>query len=141
MEDDVRALFQRYVDTFNRGLQGEDVSVETSEYFASEFIASVPAGVHTGKNGASFRQSMAVGYQRYREQGFDSMVLGGVRAILIDDCHSLAFVEWTASYLKNGSVVSIPFTNCYFLRRDDRLSIIGWVAGDEEAELKKYGIS
>lgn len=140
MDNDVRVLFERYARTFDRGLRGEDVAAETAEYFAPQFIASVPAGVYTGANGEPLREAVADGFQRYRALGTQAMLLGDVRVVPIDERHAIAFVAWTATYEKAGAAIAIPFTNCYFLRLDERLRIFGWVAGDEEAALREHGI-
>ena len=140
MDNDVRGLFERYARTFDRGLQGEDVAAETAEYFAPQFIASVPSGVYTGANGDPLREAVTGGFERYRALGTRAMLLGDIRVVPIDERHVLAFVSWTATYEKDDAVIGIPFTNCYFLRVDERLRIFGWVVGDEEAALREHGI-
>ena len=140
MSKDIRAFFERYEQTFGRGLLGEDVGAEVADFFAPEFIASVPAGVYTGHNDNKLRVAMTDGFERYRALATEAMTLGDIRVVPIDDLHALAFVNWTACYRKDGALTSILFTNCYFLRCDERWRIFGWVAGDEEAALRDHGI-
>ena len=143
METAVRRLFERYETFFNRSL-GDDVDInELASLYASEFIAAGPAGVRTGKNDGQFRQAMAQGYDRYRTIGTKEMRIRDIRLSAIDPLHGLAHVAWTATYARNDRPdVTIDFDVHYLIQMlDGEPKVFGWVSGDEQALLRKHGIT
>ena len=143
MEADVRKLFERYESLFNQSLGGSADMDEVAALYASEFIAASPAGVMTGKNDDQLKQVMAQGYARYREMGTKEMRIRDIRLSPMDDLHCVAHVAWTATYArKDQPDVTIEFEVHYFVQKlGGEPKVFGWVSGDEQALLKKYGIT
>lgn len=143
METSVRELFERYERFFARSLGGDIDMDEVSSLYAAEFIAASPAGVMGGKNDEQFKQTMAQGYAHYREIGTKGMRIRDVRISPIDEHHCLAHVAWTATYLrKDQTEVAIDFEVHYLVQKlDGEPKVFGWIAGDEQALLKKYGVT
>ncbi len=142
METGVRVFFQRYESLFNRALGGDAKMEEVAALYASDFIASTPAAVMTGKNDEYFRQAMEEGYARYRAMGTKAMRIRGIRLSSVDAHHCVAHVAWTAIHArKDGTDLAIEFEVHYFVRMvEEEPKVFGWVSGDEEALLRKHGI-
>ncbi|WP_129792224.1 nuclear transport factor 2 family protein [Sphingosinicella sp. CPCC 101087] len=142
MENSVRKLFQRYERSFTQALGGDMDMDEVASLYASEFIAALPAGVMAGKNDDQLRQVMAQGYEYYRSIGTKEMRIRNVRLSPIDERHCVAHVAWTATYeRKDEAETAIDFDVHYFVQTLDGVSkVFGWVAGDEQALLRKHGI-
>ena len=143
MEGSVRKFFERYESSFNRSLCGDTNMDEVAALYASEFIVASPAGVTIGKNDDQLKQVMAQGHARYRVMGTKEMRLRHIRLSLIDDRHCVARVAWTATYArKNRPDVVIDFDVHYFVQKlEGEPKVFGWVSGDEQALLKKHGIT
>lgn len=143
IESSVRRFFERYESCFNQALAGHVDMDEAAALYASEFIAASPAGVMTGKNDEQLKQSMAQGYARYRAMGTREMRIRDVRVSPIDDSHCVAHVAWTAIYSREKQPdVSILFDVHYLVQElDGQPKVFGWVSGDEQALLKKHGIT
>ena len=73
METSVGKFFERYESFFNQSLAGHVDMDEVVPLYASEFIATSPAGVMTGRNDDRLKQVMAQGYARYRAMGTKEM--------------------------------------------------------------------
>lgn len=142
-EDAVRRFFDRYADLFNRALAGEADMAEVAALYAPAFIAAGPAGVMAGKNDAGFRDVMAQGYARYRAMGTKGMRVRGVGLSPIDAHHGVARVAWTATYARPGRAdVTIDFEVGYLVQLlGGDPQVFGWVAGDEEALLRRHGLA
>ena len=143
MENSIRKLFQRYERFFKQALDGDIDQDEIAALYSSEFIAASPGGVVTGKNDDEFKQFMVRGYARYRAIGTREMRIRGIRLSPIDELHTVAHVDWTAIYGSESQEadVSIDFTVHYFVQTlEGQSRVFGWVAGDEQALLKEYGI-
>ena len=142
METSVRALFERYESFFNRALAGKADMGEVAALYSPAFIAASPAGVMTGENDKKFQQTMAQGYAHYRAIGTKEMRIRNVGTSLIDAHHCVAHVAWTATYGRKGRPdVTIDFEVHYLVQKLDREpKVFGWVAGDEQALLKRHGI-
>jgi hypothetical protein len=142
MEQEVRQLFERYEEVFKGGLRGELEPQAAAQLYASECIAASPAGVSTAKNDAQLLEVMAQGYERYRSSGMKNMRMRELRIAPIDGQHCLAHVAWTATYArKQQPDVDIDFEVHYFIQKlKAEAKVFGWVAGDEQAVLKKHGI-
>lgn len=142
MEAEVRAFFERYERFFNRSLAGGRDMDEAAALYASEFIAASPAGVMAGRNDETLKEAMLQGYARYREIGTKDMRLRGVRLSVLDEHHGVAQVAWTATYSRRDQAdVAIDFDVHYFVQiLNGEPKVFGWVAGDEQALLRKHGI-
>lgn len=142
MESDVRKLFQRYEESFNRALKGDIDMKDVASLYAIEFIAATPTGVMAGKNDDQLRQVMAQGYAHYRAIGTRSMRIRHLRISPIDKCHCLAHVAWAATYARKGlPETAIDFDVHYLVQSlDGEPKVFGWVSGDESALLKQHGI-
>lgn len=146
MEADVRKLFARYERFFERSLGGDIDMDEAAALYAPAFIAATPAGVMTGTNDDRFRRALADGYAHYRAIGTKGMRIRAVRLSPIDEHHCVAHVAWTATYARKdgpegGPDVAIDFDVHYLVRtQDGDARVFGWVAGDEQALMKKHGI-
>jgi hypothetical protein len=143
METSVRKFFERYERFFNQSLGGDMDMDEVAALYASEFIAASPAGVMTGKNDDQLKQVMAQGYARYRAIGRKQMRIRNVRLSPIDGHHCVAHVAWTAIYARKVQPdVAIDFDVHYFVQHlDGEPKVFGWVSGDEQALLRKHGIT
>ena len=143
METSVRTLFKRYERLFNQSLGGDVDLDEVASLYASEFIGAAPAGVRTGKNDEQFKRVMAEGYAHYRATGAKEMRIRAVRLSPIDEHHCVAHVAWTATYArKDRPDVAIDFDVHYLVQKlDGEPKVFGWVAGDQDALLRKHGSS
>jgi hypothetical protein len=142
MEAEVRKLFDRYERLFNQSLGGHPDLDEVASLYASEFIAASPAGVLTGKNDEQLRQAMTQGYAHYRAIGTKRMRIRDVAVSPIDEHHCVAHVAWTATYARQDQAeLAIDFDVHYLVQKlDGEPKVFGWVAGDEQALLRKHGI-
>ena len=142
MESAVRRLFEQYENFFNSSLGGDVDGEVMASLYAPEFIAASPAGVLTGKNDDQFKQAMEQGYAHYRAIGTKRMRIRDIRISPIDERHCLAHVAWTATYAREGqSDTIIHFTVHYLVQQlNDKATVFGWIAGDEQALLKEHGI-
>lgn len=143
MEAAVRKLFERYESLFNQSLGGDPDMDAIASLYASDFIAASPAGVMTGKNDDQLKRVMAQGYARYRAIGTKGMQIRDVRISPIDERHCLAHVAWTATYAREDRPdTAIDFEVHYLVQKlDGEAKVFGWVSGDEDALLKKHGIT
>ncbi len=143
METSVRKLFERYERFFKQSLAGDIDMDEVASLYASDFIAATPAGVMTGKNDDQLKQVMAQGYAHYRAIGTKEMRIRNVRLSPIDEHHCVAHVAWTATYArKDQPDIAIDFDVHYFVQTlDGEPKVFGWVSGDEQALLRKHGIT
>ena len=142
METAVRSLFGRYQRFFNRALAGDVDLSEGTSFYAPAFIAASPAGIVTGKNDTQLVEVMAQGYERYRAMGTREIRLRDVRLSPMDEHHCVAHVAWTAIYARKGEPdLPIDFDVHYLVQRlGEEPKIFGWVSGDEQALLERYGI-
>jgi hypothetical protein len=141
-EASIRKFFERYENCFNQALAGSSDMAEVARLYASDFIAASPAGVVAGKNDAQLKQVMAQGYARYRTLGTKAMRIRNVRLSALDALHCVAHVAWTATYArKDKPDLALDFDVHYFVQElNGELKVFGWVAGDEEALLRKHDI-
>ena len=142
METSVRKLFERYERLFNQSLGGDKDMREIASLYSSNFMASTPTGVMTGKNNDQLKQVMARGYAHYRAIGTKEMRIRSLRLSPIDEHHCVAHVAWRATYArKDQPDVVIDFDVHYFVRMFGEVSkVFGWVSGDEQALLRQHGI-
>lgn len=142
MEAQVRKLFKRYEQLFQKSLAGDADMDEVTSVYASAFIAASPAGVMVGKNDDQLKQVMEQGYAHYRAIGTKEMRIRDVRIAPIDEHHCVAHVAWTSTYTRKGQPdVTIDFDVHYLVQRlGGEPKIFGWVSGDEQEVLRKHGI-
>ncbi|MDX3905835.1 MAG: nuclear transport factor 2 family protein [Pigmentiphaga sp.] len=141
MEQAITKLFERYEHAFNTALAGDTDLDEVSSLYTDVFVSATPAGISTGTNDESLKRVMKAGFEHYRAIGTTRMAVHQLHVDPIDALHAIAFVDWIATYDRQGSTLNIPFTNAYFVRlQGDAPKVFGWVTGDEEAELRKHGI-
>jgi hypothetical protein len=142
MEAQVRKLFERYEQLFQKSLAGDADMDDVVSVYASAFIAASPAGVMVGKNDDQLKQVMEQGYAHYRAIGTKEMRVRDVRISPIDEHHCVAHVAWTSTYArKDRPDVTIDFDVHYLVQKlGGELKIFGWVSGDEQEVLRKHGI-
>lgn len=142
METETRRLFERYERLFRQALAGDADMDEVASLYASDFIAASPAGVMSGRNDQQFRDVMARGYAHYRDIGTRQMRIRDIRIAPIDGLHCTASVAWTAVYARADlAETAIDFEVHYLVQvRQGEARVFGWVSGDEQALLKRYGV-
>ena len=142
METQVKALFERYEQAMKQALAGKPDMEETTDFYASAFVAASPAGIMAGKNDDALKQVMEQGYAHYRAIGTKEMRIRETRISPIDDHHCVAHVAWTATYARQDKPdVTIDFDVHYLVQQlDGAPKIFGWISGDEQAVLKQHGI-
>lgn len=140
-EPDFDTFFHGYVAAYNRSL-GERVDAKAiRSHFSESFIAAGPGSVMTGDNDETFSETLEKGYAFYKSIGTRKMDVTGVEVTDIDEGHYLAKVSYRAEYEKDGETIAIPFSVSYLLEtREGRLKIFGFVAGDEMALYRQYGL-
>jgi len=144
---DIAQFFTGYAGAFNRALASESDFAPITTHFTSCFIESHAGGVTCADNGAEFLKVLEKGYAYYRSIGTKSMSVTGVDSIPICDDHSVATVHWRAAYhTKSNRDVVIDFDVHYFIKRETdkggegALKILGFIAGDEQGELRRAGV-
>jgi len=141
MQPDFDAFFADYVAAYNRSLGDSVDDAAIRGCFADSFIAAGPQGVMTGNNDETFSDTLRKGYAFYKSIGTRSMAVEGVEVTGIDPMHFLARVSYRAAYDKDGEEIVIPFSVSYLLQyREDRLRIFAFIAGDEMAIYRRYGL-
>ncbi|SJM33932.1 nuclear transport factor 2 family protein [Mesorhizobium delmotii] len=142
MEAQVRKLFERYEQLFEKSLAGDANMDEVTSVYASAFIAASPAGVMVGKNDDQLKQVMEQGHARYRAIGTKAMRIRDVRISPIDGHHCVARVAWTSTYArKDQPDVTIDFDVHYLVQKlGGEPKLFGWVSGDEQEVLRKHGV-
>lgn len=142
MHKAVKELFERYARNFNAALMAEPDLEAIAGLYAETFIAASPAGIMSGRNDDELRKVMAGGFARYRQMGTKKMEVSDLRVTPIDELHGLAHVDWRATYEVDGARKVIDFTNVYLVRIEGtKGKVFGWITGDEDAELRKHGIT
>ena len=142
MPHNIPAFFESYANLYNRALAGENVFGEIASRFSTRFIAAGPQGVSTGKQDAAFRRTLAKGYDFYRSIGTKKMTAKRVETTPIDASHCMAKVFFCAEYRKpDGSSLKLEFDVTYLLDvSTTKPKIFGFVAGDEMALYRQYGL-
>lgn len=143
METEVRRLFERYERSFNEALRGHVDLKEAMSFYAPAFISATPFGVAAGANDDGLKRALEQGYTHYRETGTKEMRVTGIRTTPVDEGHCIAHVAWTATYARRDKAdVSIDFEVHYLIQKlGQEPTIFGWIAGDEQALLRKHGIA
>lgn len=143
MEQAVRALFAQYERFFAAALAGGPDPEMIAALYAPEFIAASPVGVKAGRNDDALIAAMAQGYAYYREIGTRSMSIRDLRISAIDECHCIAHIGWRALYARDDLPrTEIDFDVHYLVQYlGGAARIFGWISGDEQAVLKRHGIT
>lgn len=133
------AFFAEYVASFNRGLEGEPNPDGLLERYADCYVIAHPAGVMCGTNGPDLRESMAKGFEYYSKLGNTAMALDGIEITPIDGIHAMVRVRYEAAFAARD--LTVPFAVTYFVQlMGDTPKIFGWVAPDEAAIMRTYGV-
>jgi hypothetical protein len=110
--------------------------------YSTGFVSVTPAAVMVGENGQQLKDIMKKGFEAYRAIGTRRMTCVDVSVMPINQDHCVAEVNWSGDYeRKDGSPVTIDFAVNYLVeKRDGKLKVFGWIAGDEQAEFRKHGL-
>lgn len=140
---DYETFFRDYVDVMNRSM-AEQVDMQALRDSYAEYFVSAGAGgvVRGGANDEQYASVLKQGAEFYKAIGLKVMTLLKVETTPIDGGHDMARPFFRADYVKkDGTPVSIDFDVVYMIqRRDSGPKIFAFVAGDEMALYKKYGL-
>jgi hypothetical protein len=142
-QPDYEAFFRDYVGVFNQSTKsGVDVDAIRASY--AEFFVSAGAGgvVQGGANDEKYAEILRQGTGFYEAIGLEGMTLLKVETMPIDAEHDMVRPYFRADYRKkDGKTVAIEFDVVYMLqRRGGGPKIFAFVAGDEVALYRKYGL-
>ncbi|WP_245493484.1 MULTISPECIES: nuclear transport factor 2 family protein [unclassified Mesorhizobium] len=139
---DLQEFFKTYEKVYNDAIAGTVDLDDVADIYSTGFVSVTPAGVIVGENGAELKDVMKKGFEAYRAIGSKKMICADVSVTPIDQDHCVAKVQWSGEYeRKNKDRLTIDFEVNYLVeRRDGRLKVFGWIAGDEQAEFSKYGL-
>ena len=142
MQPDFDRFFIAYADAYNRSLEGEVQDKAIRACFTDCFIAAGPQGSSCGDNDESFSRTLKEAYAFYRKIGTKRMNVRRVQATPIDPAHHLVRVFYAADYVKpDGEPLTIDFDVAYLTETHaGKTRIFGFVAGDEMALYKQYGL-
>lgn len=140
-QPDFASFFAGYVDAYNRSLGARVDTASIRGHFSESFIGAGPGTVMTGDNDESFAETLEKGYAFYKSIGTRHMAVLGLETTVIDPTHFLVKVSYRARYDKGGETIEIDFPVSYFLEmREGHPKIFGFVAGDEMALYRQYGL-
>lgn len=141
MERAVAGLFARYEHLVAEILAGRAGAGEFAPLYTDDVLGASPQGVAAGK-ARDFLGALAQGFERYRALGTRRMQVTGLRVVPIDAEHCLAHVGWSALYERDDlPPTTIAFEVHYLVRlHEGEARVFGWIAGDEEASLRKHGV-
>lgn len=142
METAVRALFDRYETLFAQGLAGKADPAELAALYAPEVIGASPLGVRAGRNDAAMIAAMVRDHAHHRGIGLRAMTIRNLRLVPIDALHCLAHVGWRAHYARPDLPETIVDFEVHYLVQvlAGQARVFGWIAGDEQAVLRRHGI-
>jgi hypothetical protein len=141
-QPDYEAFFNNYVDVFNRSVQGGvDVGAIRASY-AEYFVSAGGGAVQGGANDEKYAEVLRQGSSFYQAIGLTGMALLKVEVTPIDPDHDMVRPYFRADYRKkDGENLSIDFDLVYMLqRRDGGPKIFAFIAGDEMALYREYGL-
>jgi hypothetical protein len=141
-QPDYEAFFSNYVDVFNRSMtDGADVDAIRASY-AEYFVSAGNGAVQGGANDEEYGEVLRQGAGFYQAIGLSGMTLLRVEVMPIDADHDMVRPYFRADYRKkNGDDLSIPFDLVYMLqRREGGPKIFAFIAGDEMALYREYGL-
>ncbi|TPK51764.1 nuclear transport factor 2 family protein [Mesorhizobium sp. B2-4-19] len=139
---DVQEFFKAYETIYNDAIAGNADMDDVGKMYSTGFVSVTPAAVMVGENGQQLKDIMKKGFEAYRAIGSKRMTCTDVSVTSIDQDHCVAKVQWSGDYeRKDGSALTIDFKVDYLVeRRDGRLKVFGWIAGDEQAEFRNHGL-
>jgi hypothetical protein len=142
MNESIDRFFENYVLLFNNSLKGKPDVDGTASSFSDCFIEATPGGVNCGKNDVNFRKVIPQGYDFYKSIGLTSMQIVSKTITVLDQFHAMVKVNWRSEYAKEGAgSISIDFDVIYFIQNlQNGVKIFAFIAGDENAALKKSGL-
>jgi hypothetical protein len=142
-QPDYAQFFEAYVETFNRSMS-DDADTDAIRGSYAEYFVSAGAGgvVRGGANDKTYADVLKQGAGFYRAIGLQGTTLQKVAVTPIDAEHDLVRAFFRADYVrKDGAPVSIEFDLVYMLqRRAEGPKIFAFVAGDEMALYRRYGL-
>jgi hypothetical protein len=139
---DAQKFFKIYEKIYNDAIADNVDLNDVADMYSAGFVSVTPAAVTVGENGQQLKDIMKKGFEAYRAIGSKRVTCTDVSVISIDQDHCVAKVQWSGDYeRKDGSPLTIDFKVDYLVeRRDGRLKVFGWIAGDEQAEFRKHGL-
>jgi hypothetical protein len=141
----VQAFFHTYEKRINEALANPgsmDKHAMTGDYTES-FIEASPEGVQIFHNDEQYAKALLPAFEEQRRIGTQSMNIVSINTVGIDDLHVSATIHWRAVYKrqKDGKVIEINFNETYLLHWiGNTPKIFAYIAGDEQALLKKNGL-
>jgi len=141
-QPDYEAFFRNYVDVFNRSVKdGVDVDAIRLSY-AEYFVSAGGGAVQGGANDEKYAEVLRQGSGFYQAIGLTGMTLLQVEVTPMDAGHDMVRPYYRADYRKkDGQALSIDFDLVYMLqRREGGPKIFAFVAGDEIALYREYGL-
>jgi len=143
VEPDYAAFFREYARAYERSL-GDSVDVKAIRgFFAESFVSASTTGqVAVGANDQRFEEALQQGYAFYKAIGTVSMEIDHIEPEALYENHDRVRVFYVAGYQKkDGSTASISFDVMYLVqRRSEGPKIFGFIAGDEMADFRQYGL-
>lgn len=141
----VREFFHTYEKRINDALANPgslDSHAMTSNY-AGSFIEASPEGVQVFHNNERYAKALLPAFEEQRRIGTQSMNIVSINTNMIDDLHASATIHWMAVYKRrvDGKEIKIDFNETYLLHWNGNTpKIFAYIAGDEQALLKKNGL-
>lgn len=140
---DYEGFFHEYARVYERSL-GDSVDVKAiRSFFAEAFLAaSITGQVAVGANDQQFEEALQKGYAFYKAIGSVSMEIDRIEPEVLYENHDRVRVYYVAGYKKkDGRTASIAFDVMYLVqRRSEGPKIFGFIAGDEMAVFRRYGL-
>lgn len=143
--EELQSFFQAYEERINKALADPDHidARAMSDAYTESFLEAHPGGIQIFSNDEQFREAQQPAFEHRRRIGTRSMIIMSIRTANFDDQHSAATIRWMAVYERQSdrSEVKIEFDETYLVQFIDRTpKIFAYIAGDEEALLKKHGL-
>ena len=142
VREELRTFFDQYTARFNEALEGSPDLDGIAAQYAATFMAAGPQGVAAGQNDGGFLDVLRQGFEQYRRIGTKRMTVRAVEVTAIDGQHALARIAYRASYIRpaDGEPIEVDFEVTYLLQHQERWRIFAFIAGDEEALYREYGL-
>lgn len=138
---DYEQMFRRYVDAMNAALDDADTSGTIQSFYAETSLALSLDGRLQAATNAELGLILSQMQDLYRKSSMQAMTLGRVEATALEENHDRVVVHYIADYLARGATVPVPFSVTYLCqRRGEDAKIFAFIAGDEAALLRQYGV-
>jgi len=139
---ELRTFFDEYAALFNDALGGSPDLEAIAAQYTDAFMGAGPDGVMPGQNDAAFVEMLGQVYERYVALGTKHMAVRDVAVTPIDAQHAMARVDYRASYVRpsDNEPIEIDFDVTYILQKQDRWRVFAFIAGDEQAAYREYGL-